>query len=201
MRNGQSAGARWGRWRLARKLGLDHNPLRRRSDILAIRIFAGLLAVLLICGPLLAVGAFRWAAQAGAREQHQQQAWRQVTATLLRPDSGDALAAAGGWAQARWTAPDGQPRLGNVPVLRTDWAGSTVRLWVDRDGWPTGRPLSGRQLTDRPIGAGILAVAALAMLLSGLGWLAHCLIDRRRLAGWDAAWASIGPSWTRRGQQ
>ena len=40
------------------------------------------------------------------------------------------------------------------------------------------------------------------MIASGIGWLAHYLIGgRRRLAGWDAAWASIGPSWTRRGQQ
>jgi hypothetical protein len=54
---------------------------------------------------------------------------------------------------------------------------------------------------DRAIGAATIAVAALVMIASGLGWLAHYLIDRRRLAGWDAAWASIGPSWTRRGQQ
>jgi hypothetical protein len=186
--------------RLARKLGLDHNSLRRRSDTLETRVLAGLVAVTLACGPLLGIAAFRWAAQAGAREQHQQQAWRQVSATLLRPVSGDALAV-GGWALARWTAPDGQSRLGNVPVLGTDWAGSTVRLWVNRDGWPTGQPLYGRQLTDRATGAAIIAVAALVMIASGTGWLAHYLIDRRRLAGWDAAWASIGPSWTRRGQQ
>jgi hypothetical protein len=186
--------------RLARKLGLGRSPLRRRMDTLETRILAGLLAALLVGGPLLAVGAFRWAEQAGAREQHQQQAWRQVSATLLRPVSGDVMAADGGWALARWTAPDGQARTGDVPVLGTDWAGSTVRLWVDGKGWPAGRPLSGRQLTDRAIGAGAIAVAALLMLLSGLGWLAHCLIDRRRLAGWDAAWASIGPSWTRRGR-
>jgi hypothetical protein len=187
--------------RLGRKLGLDRNPLRRRSDTLETRILAGLLAVALACGPLLAVGAFRWAEQAGAREQHQQQAWRPVSATLLRPVSGDVMAADGGWALARWTAPDGQSRTGSVPVLGTDWAGSTVRLWVDRSGRPTGPPLSGRQLADRAIGAGLIAVAALVMLLSGIGWLAHYLICRRRLAGWDAAWASIGPSWTRRGQQ
>jgi hypothetical protein len=187
--------------RLARKFGLGHNSLRRRSDTLETRVLAGLVAVALACGPLLGIGAFRWAAQAGAREQHQQQAWRQVSATLLRPVSGDALAVGGGWALARWIAPDGQSRLGNVPVLGTDWAGGTVRLWVNRDGWPTGQPLSGRQLTDRAIGAAIIAVAALVMIASGLGWLAHYLIDRRRLAGWDEAWASIGPSWTRRGQQ
>ncbi len=186
--------------RLARKSGLGRSQLRRRSDILEIRVFAGLLAVLLVCGPLLAIGVFRWAAQAGAREQHRQQSWRLVTATLLRPVPGDVMYAGGGWAQARWTAPDGQTRLGDVPVLGTDWAGHTVRIWVDGKGWPTGSPLSARQLADRAYGAGILAAAVLVTLLAGAGWLAHYLIDRRRLAGWDAAWAVIGPSWTRRGQ-
>jgi hypothetical protein len=186
--------------RLARIFGPSRNPLRRRSDTLETRILAGLLAILLLCGPLLAVTVFRSAEQAGAREQHKQQGWRQVTATLLRLVSDDVMAADGGWALARWTAPDGQARMGDVPVLGADWAGSTVRVWVDDRGRPGGPPLSGRQLTDRAVGAGILAAAALVMLLSGLGWLAHFLIDRRRLAGWDAAWASIGPSWTRRGR-
>lgn len=184
--------------RLARSLGLGRNPLRRRCDALEARILAGLLAVLLVGGPLLAVAAFRWAEQAGLRQQHQQQSWRQVTASFLQPASGDVLTADGAWALARWTAPDGQVRMGDVPVLGPDWTGPTVRIWVDSQGWPTGPPLSHRQLADRAIGAGMLAVAALVLLLSGLGLLAHYLIDRRRLVGWDAAWAWIEPSWTRR---
>lgn len=183
---------------LARSLGLARNPLHRRCDTLETRMLAGLLAVLLVSGPLLAVTAFRWAERAGIRQQHQQQAWRQVTASLLRPGSADVMAADGAWALARWTAPDGQVRMGDVPVIGAGRAGATVRMWVDHQGWPVGPPLSRRQLADRAIGTGILAVAALVLLLSGLGLLAHCLIDRRRLAGWDAAWASVEPSWTRR---
>jgi len=185
--------------RLARGLGLGRHPLHRRCDTLEARMLAGLLAVLLVCGPLLAVAAFRLAERAGLRQQHKQRAWRQVTASLLRPRSGDVMALDGAWAPARWTAPDGQVRTGDVPVLGPDWASPTVWMWVDHQGRPTGPPLSGRQLANQAIGAGMLAVAALALLLSGLGLLAHCLIDRRRLAGWDAAWAAIEPSWTRRG--
>jgi hypothetical protein len=185
--------------RLARGLGLVRHPLHRRCDTLEARMLAGLLAVLLVCGPLLAVAAFRLAERAGLRQQHNQRAWRQVTASLLRPRSGDVMSLDGAWAPARWTAPDGQVRTGDVPVLGPDWASPTVRMWVDHQGRPTGPPLSGRQLANQAIGAGMLAVAALVLLLSGLGLLAHCLIDRRRLAGWDAAWAAIEPSWTRRG--
>jgi hypothetical protein len=34
-----------------------------------------------------------------------------------------------------------------------------------------------------------------------LFWLAEAgrwVLDRRRLAGWDAAWAAVGPEWTKR---
>jgi len=41
--------------RLARGLGPGRHPLHRRCDTLEARILAGLLAVLLVCGPLLAV--------------------------------------------------------------------------------------------------------------------------------------------------
>ncbi len=191
--------------RLASGLGRGRHPLHRRCDTLEARMLAGLLAVLLVCGPLLAScidpppGSELLDVPSSLKQQHKHRAWRQVTASLLRPRSGDVMALDGAWAPARWTAPDGQVRTGDVPVLGPDWASPTVWMWVDHQGRPTGPPLSGRQLANQAIGAGMLAVAALALLLSGLGLLAHCLIDRRRLAGWDAAWAAIEPSWTRRG--
>ena len=43
-----------------------------------------------------------------------------------------------------------------------------------------------------------LAPAALAVLLLGLAWLVRWLMNRRRLAGWEADWALTGPRWTRR---
>jgi len=51
--------------RLASGLGLGRHPLHRRCDTLEARMLAGLLAVLLVCGPLLAVAAFRLAERAG----------------------------------------------------------------------------------------------------------------------------------------
>ena len=46
-----------------------------------------------------------------------------------------------------------------------------------------------------------LAPAALALLLLGLAWLVRRVMDRRRLAAWEADWALTGPRWTRRRRQ
>lgn len=52
--------------RLARRLGLDGNPLRRRTDKIAVSLAALLLAVFLIGAPLLSMAAIGWAGRAAA---------------------------------------------------------------------------------------------------------------------------------------
>jgi hypothetical protein len=52
--------------RLARIFGLDGNPLRRASHRAEIWIRVGLLAVFLLAGPLVALGAGHWAYHAGS---------------------------------------------------------------------------------------------------------------------------------------
>ena len=47
--------------------------------------------------------------------------------------------------------------------------------------------------------AGALALAVLAVFLAGLALLGRRVLDRRRLAGWEAAWLSVGPQWSRQG--
>src|ERR1700693_5882051 len=51
--------------RLARALGLDHNPLRRATDRAEAWIRVGLLTVFLIAGPMAALSAGHWAHHAG----------------------------------------------------------------------------------------------------------------------------------------
>jgi hypothetical protein len=41
----------------------------------------------------------------------------------------------------------------------------------------------------------MVAVLLLAELLCGAGLVAHRVVDRRRLAAWDAEWRAIGPTW------
>jgi len=70
--------------RLAARMGLDGNPLRRRTDRLATWLAAQFLVVVLIAVPLAAIAAFGWASRSGAAELRAERAWRVVPAVLLR---------------------------------------------------------------------------------------------------------------------
>jgi len=184
--------------RLARRLGLDGNPLRRRIDKIAACLAALLMAVFLTGAPMLSVAAARWAGHAAATAQRAARSWHRVPAVLLRGAPLPALGWAFGssWVPARWTAPDGQERAGRIPVNSRLAAGRTVRLWVDTAGSPTGPPLShGAAVASEALAAAFASVALGAVLwwLAGAG---RWVLDRRRLAAWEAAWAAIGPQWT-----
>ncbi len=189
------------RLRLARLLGLDGNPLRRGTDRLQTAIVIGLCALFLISAPLLATAAARRTHQAGLAQQRAEQAWHQVWAVALQPaPPADQYAAQ--WAEpgvlARWAAPGGTKRVGEILAPAGLASGQSVRIWVNASGWQTTRPpLSARQLTTRVIGVAALAVILLAVALLGIGWLARCLLNRRKLADWEAAWTSVEPQWSR----
>ena len=78
-------------------------------------------------------------------------------------------------------------------------AGRTVPLWVDSAGSPTGFPLNHHRLVlaDETTAAAV-AIMALGIVLLCLAWAGRRVLDRRRLAGWEAAWAAVGPQWTKR---
>ncbi len=59
-------------------------------------------------------------------------------------------------------------------------------------------PLQPTQVISRAQLARVLAVAVLAVALFIAGALAHIVLDRRRLAAWDADWLAKGPDWSRR---
>lgn len=187
--------------RLARRIGLDRNPLRRRTDQAATAVTLVLLAVFLLGAPLLGAAAAGWAARTAAADRQAARSWRQVPAVLL--DSTAVSASLDGfgfssWGIGRWTAPDGRTRTGEIPVSAGLTAGQVVPLWVDRAGSPTGPPVSRRAAAAREIGAAVVASIALGILLLCLAAAARWLLDRRRLADWEAAWTTVGPQWTRR---
>ncbi len=188
--------------RLARRFGLDNNPLRRRTDKIAACLRAGLLTAFLIGAPLLSVAAAGWAGHVGAAEQRAQRAWHEVSAVLLRSAPSPAVYASGldggAWVPARWTSPDGRTRTGEIDVSTGLAAGQTVPIWVTTAGSPTGPPLTHRALVARTVMAAVVAPVLLGIALACLGGLARWVLDRRRLAGWGTAWASVGPQWTKR---
>jgi hypothetical protein len=187
--------------RLARRLGLDGNPPRRRSDKIAARAAALLLAVFLIGAPLLSVAAAGWAGRAAAAMQRAERSWRQVPAILLQ--AAPVPVAAGGIlayprVPARWTAPDGQARTGRIPVSTRLAAGHRVPLWVDAAGSPTSPPLARRAVLAREVTTVVVTTVALGIVLVYLAAAGQWALDRRRLAEWEAAWSAVGPQWTKR---
>lgn len=188
--------------RLARRLGLDNNPLRRRSDKIAASLGAGLLTAFLIGAPLLAVMSAHWSGHLGAAEQRAQRTWRLVSAVLLRkapvPPAFSGGLYGGAWVPARWTAPDGRVRTGEIDVSSGMPAGHAVGIWVDPAGRPTGPPLTHRAVAARTVIAAAVAPIVLGIVLAFVAGAGRWVFDRRRLAGWDSAWASVGPHWTKR---
>jgi hypothetical protein len=186
---------------LTRRLGLDRNPLRRPSDKIAACLAALLTAVFLVGAPVVSLVAARWAGHAAVTGQQAARSWSQVPAVLLRatPPLTVAGAAFGSpLVPARWTAPDGRARTGRIQVGTDLAAGSTVRLWVDAAGSPTGLPPRPSALVADQVLAAAVAPVALGIVLWWLAWAGRWVLDRRRLADWEAAWAAVGPRWTKR---
>lgn len=185
--------------RLLRGRRFDRNALRRGSDRAETVVLDVLLAAFLAGAPFAAHAAGSWTYAASTREaQAQQTSLRQVPATLLHAAQPWNMTAYGSEAQARWRAPDGQVRTGQVMVPSGAAAGSTVVIWTDQTGQLTDPPLLHSQVTGRMYLSEALAVVALATVLITVGAAARWALDRRRLAAWDAEWLSAGPRWSPR---
>ena len=185
---------------MARRLGFDHNPLRRRLDVIDGWLLPTVIAAFITLGPLLAGGIGLWMHADNAAAQRAQRSWHEVRAVLLQPVPGPAMSGNGSnswlvWAPARWTA-DGRTQTGNVPAPAGTSKDAVVPVWLNRAGHVQVPPLSAGAARDRIVVAALFALASLAVLLTILAALARWLIDRRRLAGWEAAWRSVGPRWS-----
>ncbi|MEV0593199.1 Rv1733c family protein [Nonomuraea cavernae] len=182
-----------------RRHRLDGNPLRRRADRL--ETSGGVVAVLLVLVSLWpAVLAGRHSYETNAREASTS---RQVEATLLEDaPTGGRL----GWdgaapevsVKARWTTRTGEARTGLVPAPALTRAGATVPVWLDGGGAPASPPLSGTQIRIRAVTTSGLVVLVTALLCAGAFAALRWVLDRRRLAAWDAAWNLYNQHWQRR---
>ena len=186
--------------RLRHRLGLDRNPLRRRTDKIAAYLAVVLVAVFLIGASVVSMAAVSWAGRGAAAGRQAARSWRLVPAVVQRAAPAPAASQLNGntWIPARWTAPDGQARAGQIPVTVAVAAGQTVRLWVNEAGTPTGPPPNRGAVVVDAVATAAFALVVLASVLLCLARTGRWVLDRRRLAAWEAAWATVGPQWTRR---
>jgi hypothetical protein len=173
----------------------DRNPLRRRCDRAEAAIVTVLVAVFVAGAPLLALAAGRQAHDGGPRPGHAQRArWHQVPA-VLRTATLQRFAPSPATAWAQWTGPGGVQHTARVPAPAGFAAGAIVTVWVDAAGRLATPPAQPGPHDGRAPAEGMVAVLLLAELLWGAGLAARGVVDRRRLAAWDAEWRAIGPTW------
>lgn len=184
---------------LARQLFLGTGPLKRTTDRL--HGLSRLLVVLALLAALpFGIGVGRSVASALHRSADAQAATLAVrTATLLAdaPPMADPEAD-GVYATATWSAPDGRPVTGRVVAPPGAHAGSTVTVWLDRNGRIASPPQAGQDITVEGITAGLLAALALPLVAGFAHLLAVTLLDRARYRRWTAEWLSVEPLWAGR---
>jgi hypothetical protein len=189
---------------LARRMGVDANPLRRGCDRAEGWVRLGLVVVFLVASPLAAIGLGHLTNDASiraARAQAASEHW--IPAVLLERVSrnpNDPLAGTTqlAWTKAKWTAPDGRQRQGEVPAKVGSRAGRQVHIWVDEAGDLVYGPIGQGQIASRVIAVVALTPAVLAVVLLGVAWLTGRVLDRRRMARWATEWSAVEPLWTKR---
>jgi hypothetical protein len=187
-------GARW--------LGCDRNPLRRTVDRAETAVRLTVLVLILTMVPAAAVLAGRWADQSAlAQARAQSASTHAVAAVLLQsaPTVGAPDPYAGAevaWVPARWAAPDGPVRTGDVLAPVGASKGSKVQAWVDDSGNFADPPPGHTQVVGNVIMVVTVASLTMLALLLGAEALSHHLLQRRRLKAWGAEWRTVAPRWT-----
>jgi hypothetical protein len=191
--------------RILRRMGFDRNQMRRSSDRVEAMLRAGLLAVFVLGGPIATVYVGHGVYAAGLRTgRAQAAAWQRVPALVLHvklvatawrhpPGPGGPATLS-----VRWTAPDGSARTGKIGSGVDARVGGMVTVWIDASGRLAHARLTHADVVDHVIGAAVATPVVLAVLLCVVGWAASRVLDRHRLARWEADWLAVEPQWTRR---
>lgn len=177
------------------------NPLRRTSDRVEAWCSGLLLLVLALGLPAASVSAGLATYESTMRTVHTQTAERhQITAHVTSaPEAAPGSAADEKQAaQVSWTGKDGRRQTATVPVPLDKAAGSTVRIWVDREGTVQDPPMSAANATATGWLTGSLtAIAVYTGFVAGRKGM-RLALNRRRYARWDAEWDLVEPLWSAR---
>jgi hypothetical protein len=98
---------------------------------------------------------------------------------------------------ATWTSVAGVRRSGEVPAQPGSRKGASVTVWTDGSGYLDSPPLALTEVASQADAAttGVFVVAAAGYLTAAAA--IRQLLNRRRMAAWDADWAATAPAWNR----
>jgi hypothetical protein len=189
--------------RLARRIGLDRNPLRRRTDRVEAWIRLVLAFAVALCGPVLVcwVGAVAYRS-AHAAAEHEREHLFAVDAVLLEDTVGLAYVRGedGVWpvsVMARWTAPSGGRRTGKVVTESAGAAGTVVVIWTDARG-DVADTTNSLSPSGAALGAGIATALGIAAVHASVLLVIRRSLNRRRMVSWQLEWAVVEPRWSSR---
>jgi hypothetical protein len=194
---------RQGNWlgRAIRGIRPDRNPLRRKSDRAETYILAGSLAAAIAVAPFAAQLASQAGQAAAQRTQRSELASsHEVKAVLLQSAGRTASGYPFGSefpVRVRWSTPGGPERTAQIVVPAGTREGSTVNVWVNTAGHLTSPPLNAGEVAGQADLASAGAIAGLALLYLCEAVVVRQVVNRRRLAAWDADWAVTEPAWNR----
>jgi hypothetical protein len=187
-------------WRAVRGIRPDRNPLRRRTDRLEACLLAGLFTAGAVATPFAAQAASHAAYQGALQARQEQLTTRhQVRAALTEtagPVGGYALTTAV-LVPASWTSVQGVRRSGAVPARPESPAGTLVPVWTDANGYLASPPLVMSEVTGDADAARAGAVGGMAVLCVAGATAIRQLLNRRRMAAWEADWLATAPTWNR----
>lgn len=180
--------------------GGRNSPLRRTVD----RVERGILALAVA----LAVAAVPVAVLAGAAVQRasdvvvtqQNAAAFPSTAVLLKDAPANTPGSALGVSTAlgKWRTPAGNTLTGQVSAAPGTSAGTTVPIWLNAAGHPVDAPLTADQAYWRGVVTLVLVLIIAFTLIASAYAVTHWILDRKRLAAWEADWRTVEPRWTQR---
>jgi hypothetical protein len=189
--------------RLARRIGLDRNLLRRRTDRVEAWLRLALAVAAVVCGPVLVswVGAAAYGSTLAAAERDREHLFP-VDAVLMEDTVGLAYVQGedGVWpvsVMARWTAPNGGQRTGQVITESAGAAGAVVVIWTDVRGNVVDRANSPSP-SGAALGAGIVTALGIAAIHASILLVVRRSLNRRRMASWELEWAVVEPRWSSR---
>ena len=194
---------RQGRWpgRLVRGLRPDRNPLRRTSDRVETYLLAGLFVAAAAGAPFATQAASQAAYSGALRTEQAQLATRHLVPAVLTQTAGNGTSAYTLSTEvpvpATWTSSAGVRRTGMILALEGSPKGSSVSIWTDAHGDLTSPPLQPAQVAGQADMAALGTVIGIAVLYLCEAGVVRYVVNRRRLAAWDADWAVTAPAWNR----
>jgi hypothetical protein len=197
------AARRQARWpgRVLRGLRPDRNPLRRAHDRMETYLLAGLFLASAAAAPFAAQAASSAAYAAGRHAQQVELATtHEVRAVLAQLAGGENTTySLSGYVpvEATWTSATGVRRTGEVLAPAGSGKGSTIPVWTDAAGNLVNPPLVASQVAGQGEMGAVAAIAGLGALYLCEAAIVRGVVNRRRLAAWDADWAVTAPAWNR----